>query len=128
MHENKHAIGSKWVFKVRHRADGTVDRFKDRLVAQGHSQQPGVYYNEGFAPVTRAHSIRVILSIANPLNMELHQKDVKTAFLNGRLNEETYMKQPKGCIDHENPHPVCKLQKSLYALKQAGSQVLEWYD
>ena len=91
-----------------------------RLVAQGYSQQQGVDYNEVFAPVTRANSIRVILSIANALNMEIHQMDVKTAFLNGRLDEEIYMKQPKGYIENEHPDYVCKLQRSLYGLKQAA--------
>ena len=118
--KNRNIVGSKWVFKVKHRADGTIDRFKARLVAQGYSQQQGVDYNEVFAPVTRANSIRVILSIANAMSMEIHQMDVKTAFLNGNLDEEIYMKQPKGYVDTKNPDYVCKLQKSLYGLKQAA--------
>ena len=89
-------------------------------MAQGYSQQQGVDYNEVFAPVTRANSIRVILSIANAMSMEIHQMDVKTAFLNGNLDEEIYIKQPKGFVDTKNPDYVCKLQKSLYGLKQAA--------
>ena len=83
-------------------------------MAQRYSQQPGIDYNEGFAPVTRANSIRVNLSIAYALSMEVHQMDVKTAFLNGRLDEEVYMNQPKGYRDTKNPDHVCKLQKSLW--------------
>ena len=77
-------------------------------------------YNEVFAPITRANSIRVILSIANGMDMEIHQMDVKTAFLNGKLDEEIYMQQPKGYIDEKNPDHVRKLHKSLYGLKQAA--------
>ena len=76
------------MFKLKHRVDGTVERFKARLVAQGYSQQQGVDYNEFFAPVTRAHSIRVILSIANATSMEIHQMDVNIAFLDGNLDEK----------------------------------------
>ena len=103
------------MFKVKHRADGTVDRFKARLVAQGYSQQQGIDYNEVVA-VTRANSIRVIISTANAMSMEIHQMDVKTAFLNGNLDEEINMKQQKGYVDKKNPDYVCKLQKSLYGL------------
>ncbi len=118
--KGKNVVGSKWVFKVKHKADGTVDRFKARLVAQGYSQQYGVDYNEVFAPVTRANSIRVILSIANAMDMEISQMDVTTAFLHGSLDEEIYMRQPEGYEDQKNPDHVCKLQKSLYGLKQAA--------
>ena len=80
------------MFKVKHRADGSVDRFKARQVTHGYFQQQGVGYNEVFAYVTRTNSIRVILSIANAMSIEIHQMDVKTAFLNGTLDEESYMK------------------------------------
>ena len=116
----KNLIGSKWVFKVKHGSDGEVDRFKARLVAQGYTQEPGIDYKEVFAPVARYNSIRSILAIANQLDLEVHQMDVKSAFLNGNLAEEIYMKQPNGYIDKNNPHMVCKLQKSLYGLKQSA--------
>eukprot|EP00794_Sanderia_malayensis_P016556 gene16556-biopygen13988 len=118
--KGKNLVGNKWVFKVKRNADNTVNRFKARLVAQGFSQKEGSDYNEVFAPVARYNSIRTILSLVNALSLDLHQMDVKTAFLNGKLQEEIYMAQPEGCIDESNPDLVCKLKKSLYGLKQAA--------
>ena len=118
--KGKNLVGNKWVFKIKRNADNTINRFKARLVAQGFSQKEGSDYHEVFAPVARYNSIRTILSLVNTLNLDLHQMDVKTAFLNGKLQEEIYMAQPEGCIDESNPELVCKLNKSLYGLKQAA--------
>ena len=116
--ENKKLIGSKWVFKIKHDSNGQVDRFKARLVAQGFSQKHGIDYNDVFAPVARYTPIRSILAIANQLDLEVHQMDVKSAFLNGKLNEEIYMHQPGGFVNAEKPRKVCRLKKGLYGLKQ----------
>ena len=115
------AIGSKWVFKVKRHADGSIDRFKARLVAKGYSQQYGVDFTETFAPVARFSSLRAILAIAAAKDYEVHQMDVKTAFLNGDLDEDIYMEQPEGYrAGGSEAHYVWKLRKSLYGLKQAG--------
>ena len=118
--ENKNVIGSKWVYKVKRNADGSVERFKARLVAQGYSQSQGIDYVEVFAPVARYNSIRSLLAVANVCDWEIHQMDVKTAFLQGELEEEIYLKQPDGFIDKDRPDHVCKLKKSIYGLKQAA--------
>ena len=117
--DDKNIIGSKWVFKVKRNADGTVQKFKARLVAQGYTQSPGIDYDEVFAPVVRYTSIRTLLAVANICNWEIHQMDAKTAFLQGNLNEEIYMRQPNGFVDPEKPDYVCKLNKGIYGLKQA---------
>jgi len=117
-------IGCKWVFKIKHNADGSVDRYKARLVAKGFTQKEGIDFNETFAPVAKFSSIRAILSLAAASDMELHQMDVKTAFLNGNLEEEIYMNQPEGFIVEGKENLVCKLQKSIYGLKQASRS---WY-
>jgi len=108
----------KWVFKIKHGVDGEVERYKARLVARGFTQTFGVDYNEPFAPVANFVSIRCILALATIEDMEIHQMDVKTAFLNGDLEEEICMEQPEG-FTHEGEHLVCKLHKSLYGLKQS---------
>lgn len=113
-------IGSKWVFKAKCKADGSVDRFKARLVAQGYSQQPGVDYDETFSPVVQRSSLRTLLSYGLNRGMIVHQMDVVTAFLNGVLNEEIYMKQPNGFVSPGNEELVCKLNRSLYGLKQSS--------
>ena len=112
-------VSCKWVFKVKHNADGTVDRYKARLVARGFTQTEGVDYHETYAPVVKMTSIRVLLSIVAIHDLELHQMDVKTAFLNGHLEEEIYMQQPEGFIARGNEHLVCKLKRTLYGLKQS---------
>ena len=118
--EGKNAVGSRWVFKVKRDGDGCVQRFKARLVAQGYSQTEGVDYNEVFSPVVRNTSIRSLLALANVHDWEVHQMDVKTAFLQGNLDDETYMKQPDGYVNEQYPNHVCKLKKSLYGLKHAA--------
>ena len=112
-------VGSKWVFKEKLGADGTTERYKARLVAQGFSQQYGLDYDETFSPVVRSESVRTLIALAARDNMYLHQLDVTTAFLNGTLREEVFMKQPEGFVKKGQEHLVCKLKKSIYGLKQS---------
>ena len=112
-------IGFKWVFKVKHASDGTVERFKARLVAKGYAQEYGIDYAETFAPVVRFSSVRALLSFAVQSDMIIHQMDVVTAFLNGSLDEDIYMKQPDGYVKPGEERLVCKLKKALYGLKQS---------
>ena len=117
--ENRKAIGSKWVFRVKTDANGTVETHKARLVAQGFSQSFGDDYDETFSPVARFESVRTVIALAAQHGLKLHQMDVTTAFLNGDLEEEVYMKQPEGFIEKEKEHLVCRLRRSLYGLKQS---------
>ena len=96
--EGKKTVGSRWVFRTKTGLDGTVARYKARLVARGFSQKPGTDYEETFSPVVRGESIRMLLSLAAQEDMELHQLDVETAFLHGTLQEEVYMDQPEGYV------------------------------
>ena len=118
--EGRKAIDCRWVFKVKYKADGSVERHKARLVAKGCSQKPGLDYEETFSPVAKYTSIRSLLAIANQLNLEVHQMDVSTAFLNGDLEEEIYMSQPEGYVKEREEGLVCKLNKSIYGLKQSS--------
>ena len=112
-------IGNKWIFKRKIGADGKVETFKARLVAKGFRQRQGVDYEETFSPVAMLKSIRILLAIAAHLDYEVWQMDVKTAFLNGYIEEEIYMEQPKG-FESEEGSKVCKLKRSIYGLKQAS--------
>lgn len=115
----KTPIGCKWIFTVKTRADGNIDRYKARLVAKGFTQSYGIDYQETFAPVAKLNTIRVLLSLAANLDWPLHQLDVKNAFLNGNLEEEVYLEIPQGLESPTNRNKVCKLKKSLYGLKQS---------
>ena len=114
------AIGSKWVFKRKLDADGNLDRYKARLVAQGYNQKYGIDYDETFCPVVRFESVRALIALAVKHGLQLHQLDVTTAFLNGELKEEIYMKQPEAFEINENKNLVCKLKRSIYGLKQSS--------
>ena len=117
--KDRKAVGSKWVFKRKRDADGNVERYKARLVAQGFTQKNGIDYDETFSPVVRFESIRTIIALAAKYKLRLHQIDVTTAFLNGTLEEDIYMKQPEGFEVEGKEHMVCKLKKSIYGLKQS---------
>ncbi|KAK9020300.1 hypothetical protein V6N11_054789 [Hibiscus sabdariffa] len=113
-------IGCKWVFKKKTDMDGNVQTYKGRLVAKGFRQIHGVDYDETFSPVAMIKSIRILLVVAAFHDYEIWQMDVKTAFLNGKLEEDVYVTQPEGFVTPENAGKVCKLQRSIYGLKQAS--------
>ena len=117
--EGNHTVGSKWVYKVKIGPDGSVQRYKARLVAQGFTQKYGTDFDETFSPVVRLESLRMLIAKSVQHDLQLHQLDVTTAFLNGTLKEEVYMEQPKGFVCQGKEELVCKLKKSLYGLKQA---------
>ena len=110
------AIGSKWVFKVKLNADGSVERFKARLVCKGYSQISEIDYDETFAPVSRYDPLRLITALATHFNLDLHQLDIKTACLNRQLDEEILMSPPPGI---RLSGKVLHLCKALYGLNQA---------
>ncbi|KAK1617707.1 hypothetical protein QYE76_023224, partial [Lolium multiflorum] len=117
--ECRNVIGTKWIFKNKQDEFGNIVRNKARLVAQGFSQVEGIDFGETYAPVARLESIHILLAYASHHNFKLQQMDVKSAFLNGPLHEEVYVKQPPGFEDPNFPNHVYKLDKALYGLKQA---------
>jgi len=121
----KNIIGTKWVFRNKLNEQGEITRNKARLVAQGYSQQEGIDYTKTFSPVARLEAIRLLLSYAVNHGIILYQMDVNSAFLNGVIEEEVYVKQPPGFEDLKHPDHVYKLKKSLYGWKQAP---IAWYD
>ena len=116
---NRKVIGSKWIFKRKMNADGTLERYKARLVAQGCTQKFGLDYEETFSPVVLFESIRCVLAMATQHKLCLHQMDVSTAFLHGELSEEVYLKQPEGFVEPGKENLVCHLKRSIYGLKQS---------
>ncbi|GJU65219.1 ribonuclease H-like domain-containing protein [Tanacetum coccineum] len=116
---NVNVVRSMWLFKHKFNADGSLSRYKARLVANGRSQQQGIDCDETFSPVVKPATIRTVLSLAVSREWPIHQLDVKNAFLHGHLTETVYMHQPPGFVDSVHPDYVCHLQRSLYGLKQA---------
>ncbi|SPO29799.1 uncharacterized protein UTRI_10282 [Ustilago trichophora] len=116
-----HLVTCKWVYKLKLKSDGTVDKYKARLVARGFKQWQGIDYEETFAPVLKFSTLRVLIAMATSLNLQIEQMDVVTAFLNGEITEDIYMSPPPGYW----PGRVLKLKKALYGLKQAGRK---WYE
>ena len=121
-------ISSKWIFKKKLRPDGTIDKYKARLVIRGFNQKKGVDYFDTYSPVTKIATIRTLIVLVSIHSLVVHQMDVKTAFLNGDLEEEIYMTQPEGFVVPGQEDKVCKLRKSLYGLKQAPKQWYEKFD
>ncbi|GJY44250.1 zinc finger, CCHC-type containing protein [Tanacetum coccineum] len=115
-------LGSKWIFKRKMKVDGTIDKFKARLVIQGFRQKEGINYFDTYAPIARITTIRLLLALASIHNLVIHRMDVKTTFLNGDLEEEVYKKQLEGFVMPGNEYKLCKLVKSLYGLKQAPNK------
>lgn len=116
--KEKNLVRCKWIFTVKYKVDGSVDKYKPRLVAKGFTQSYGIDYQETFAPVAKLNTIWVLLSLVVNLDWTLHQLDVKNALLNSDL-EEVYMEIPSGLETKANMNKVCKLKKSLYGLKQS---------
>jgi hypothetical protein len=118
--ENVNVVTNKWVLRIKRKPDGTVERYRARLVARGFSQKHGIDYNETYSPVVNTTTIRLLLAYATKERLKIAQFDVKTAFLYGNLEENIYMEQPEGFIEAEGK--VCHLKRSLYGLKQAPRQ------
>ncbi|CAH9114878.1 unnamed protein product [Cuscuta europaea] len=123
--KHQNVIGTKWVFKNKADEDGNIVRNKARLVAKGYCQEEGIDFDETFAPVARLEAIRIFLAYAAYNNIKVYQMDVKSAFLNGDLEEEVYVEQPPGFVILTQSSCVYKLKKALYGLKQAPRA---WYD
>ncbi|GJR00472.1 zinc finger, CCHC-type containing protein [Tanacetum coccineum] len=111
-------LSCKWIFKRKLKVNGTIEKFKARLVIQGFKHKSGIDYFDTYAPVARISTIRLLIAMASIYNLIIHQMHVKTAFLYGDLEEEVYMNQPQGFIMPGNENKVCKLIKSLYGLNK----------
>ena len=122
--KDKFVVTSKWIYKIKHAGDGSIDKYKARFVARGFSQLEGIDYEETFAPTAKYTTIQSLVSLATSMGWNIHQMDVKTAFLNGTIDEEVYIEQPLGSEVKDRKAYVCRLKKELYGLKQAPRA---WY-
>ncbi|CAL2266202.1 unnamed protein product [Prunus armeniaca] len=121
---SKPIVGVKWIYKTKLNLDGSIQKHKARLMAKGYTQKPGIDFNETFAPVARLDTIRILIALAAQKSWKLCQLDVKSAFLNGILEEEVYVDQPEGFVIKGAEDKVYRLRKALYGLKQAPRA---WY-
>ena len=123
--DGRTTVKNRWVYLTKRDTKGDIIRYKARLVAKGFTQTAGLDYEGTFAPVARLDSLRLLLAIAAVFDWEVHHVDIKTAYLNGHLNEEIYMDQPRGFEIQGEEKKVCRLLKAIYGLKQAGRQ---WHE
>ena len=117
---NRDVIDTRWVFHIKKRIDGSIEKRKARFVARGFTQIPGIDFNETYAPVVSHTAIRMLIALATRYKLIIHQMDVKSAFLHGDIDTELYVEQPKMFEQGERRTWVCRLKKGLYGLKQAG--------
>lgn len=117
-HPSMNLVDCKWVFQLKEKSDGSIERYKARLVAQDFKQQLGIDYNETFNPVIKPPTVHLILSLAFSKRCIIRQLNVKNVFLHGDLQELVYMKQSSGFVHPDYPNHVCRLKKSLYSLKK----------
>ena len=117
MPSSQSLVGCRWVYKIKTKVDGSVERYKAHLVAKGFNQEYGIDYEGTFSPVARLTSIRCLIAVAAVRRWPLYHMDVKNAFLNGDLQEEVYMQPPPGST--HSGHQVCRLRRALYGHKQA---------
>lgn len=110
-------VGCKWVYRLKYKADGSIEHHKARFVAKGYTQERGIDFNETFSPVVKPATIRIVLSIALSRGWAIHQLDVKNAFLHGTLDQTVYMTQPERFVNPQYPRFVCKLIRSIYGLR-----------
>ena len=120
--EGVKSIGCKWIFKTKRDSKGNFERYKARLVAKGFTQKEDIDYKEIFSPLSSNDSFRTIMTLVVHFDLQLHQMDVKIAFLNGDIEETIYMVQPENFVLGDSKSMVCKLKKSIYGLKQASHQ------
>jgi hypothetical protein len=123
--KDKSMVSSKWIYKIKHPTDGSVETFKEIFVSRGFNQKEIIDYENTFSLVAKYTSIQAIISLASVLGWKLHQMNVKTTFLNGKIEHEDFVEQPYGFILHNKGTHVCKIRKALYGLKQAPRV---WYD
>ena len=115
--KNTSVVSSKWIYKIKHAVDGSIEKYKARFLARGFYQKEGIDYEETFSPVARYTSMRTIMAVASMMQWNLHQMDVKTTFLNGLIEEEVYIEQTQGSgVENKGTH-ICNLKKDLYGLK-----------
>ena len=123
--KEKSVVTSKWIYKIEHAADGSIEKYKARFVARCFSQKEGIDYEETFSPVARYTSIISVLALATVMKWNIHQMDVKTTFLNGLVEYKVYVEQKMGFKTHDRKNHVCKLKKALNGFKLAP---MTWYD
>jgi hypothetical protein len=122
--QGKSVVTSKWIYKIKHAADKSIEKHKARLVPRGFFRVEGIDYEETFDHVARYTSIHMIIALALAMGWRLHQMDVKTTFLNGEIKEEAYIEQPNSFVIHGKESHVCNLKKALYEIKQTPRA---WY-